>query len=91
MPAWDLYGAKTNGFLVVLLLYTLLVLDRIVIGNCKGISKRGVKANRVQRRKLVPFLLSDTNKKKWNFVSVFGFYPSFSFLSPHFYPVLIPD
>ena len=41
--------------LVVLsvLLYTLLVLGRIVIGNYKGIPKRGVKAHRVQRRKLV--------------------------------------
>ena len=37
MSTWDLYGAKTNGFpaLVVLLPYTLRVVDEIVIGNHK--------------------------------------------------------
>ena len=47
-------GLKQTVLVVLpVLLYTLLVLGRIVIGNYKGIPKRGVKAHRVQRRKLV--------------------------------------
>ena len=50
-PAWDLYGAKTNGFpvlVVLLLLYTLLVLGTKVIGKYKRIPKEGLEAHQVK-------------------------------------------